>query len=284
MGYLHIDNLYKNIEIMLFKECYAMEKIHGTSAHISYMDGEIKYFAGGGKHKAFVSLFNESFLKEKFKELFDCNVIVYGESYGGKMQGMSNTYGKEPKFIAFDVKVGDCWLDVASAEEIVKELKLEFVDYVKIPTDLKFIDIERDKPSTQAKRNGIEEDRAREGVVLRPLKELIRNDGKRIIVKHKGDNFKETKTKREINPEKLKMLEDVEKIAIEWVTPMRLNHVLDKMGNPKEMSEVRNVIKSMIEDVYREAKNEIVESKFTEKAIGKKTVELYKNKISKLNE
>ena len=34
MAYMHIDNLYKNQEVLLFKECYAMEKIHGTSAHI----------------------------------------------------------------------------------------------------------------------------------------------------------------------------------------------------------------------------------------------------------
>ena len=36
MGYLHIDNLYKNQDILMFKECYAMEKIHGTSAHVSF--------------------------------------------------------------------------------------------------------------------------------------------------------------------------------------------------------------------------------------------------------
>jgi len=59
-----------------------------------------------------------------------------------------------------------------------------------------------------------------------------------------------------------------------------LTHVLDKIGNPTEMSQVREVLKAMIEDVYREAKDEIVESKTTEKAINKKTVELYKNKIS----
>jgi intein/homing endonuclease len=29
MSYLHINNLYKDREILLFKECYAMEKIHG---------------------------------------------------------------------------------------------------------------------------------------------------------------------------------------------------------------------------------------------------------------
>jgi intein/homing endonuclease len=29
MGYQHIENLYKNQTIFLFKECYALEKIHG---------------------------------------------------------------------------------------------------------------------------------------------------------------------------------------------------------------------------------------------------------------
>lgn len=28
MGYLHIDNLYKAQEILLFRTCYALEKIH----------------------------------------------------------------------------------------------------------------------------------------------------------------------------------------------------------------------------------------------------------------
>ena len=267
---------------MLFKECYALEKIHGTSAHISYKDGEVKFFSGGGKHQSFVELFDEELLKAKFKELFDCSVTVYGESYGGKQQGMSDTYGKEPRFVAFDVKVGDYWLDVPNAGEVVGNLGLAFINYVKIKTDLELIDEQRDKPSVQAKLNGIKEDKVREGVVLRPLKELTRNDGKRIIVKHKGDDFKETKTKREVNPEKIKVLEDAGKIADEWVTPMRLVHVLDKLGNPSEMSEVRNVISAMVEDIFREAKDEIVESKFVEKAIGKKTVEMYKSRISKI--
>ena len=29
MGYQHIDNLYKNQSILMFRECYALEKIHG---------------------------------------------------------------------------------------------------------------------------------------------------------------------------------------------------------------------------------------------------------------
>lgn len=281
MGYLHIDNLYKNIEIMSFKECYALEKIHGTSAHICWIDEKVILFSGGEKHEKFSKLFNEDKLGNKFKELFDCDVVIYGEAYGGKCQGMSETYGKELKFVVFDVKVGDNWLDVPIAFDVTRKLGLEFVSYNKIKTTLTAIDKQRDLPSMQAFRNGIEEDKLREGVVLRPLIELKKNNGNRIIVKHKRDEFKETKTKREVNPEKLKVLEDATKIAEEWVTPMRLNHVLDKLGNPTDIIETRNVIKAMVEDVFREAEGEIIKSKEVGSAISKKVAMLYKNKISK---
>lgn len=282
MGYLHIDNLYKNTEILLFKECYAMEKIHGTSAHISWKDGKINLSSGGEKHERFAMLFDIKKLELKFKELFDCDVVVFGEAYGGKCQGMSGTYGKDLKFIVFDVKVENNWLDVPNAEDVATKLGLEFVGYTKIKTSLRAIDCERDKPSIQATRNGIVETKPREGIVLRPLIEVKKNNGERIIVKHKGEEFSETKTKREVNPEQLKILEEAKEIAEEWVTPMRLSHVLDKLGNPTEITETRSVIKAMTEDVFREAKGEIKESSQAHKEICKKTAQLYKNKISKI--
>lgn len=282
MGYMHIDNLYKNIDIMQFKECYAIEKIHGTSAHVRFKDGEVAFFAGGEKHDKFVALFDKEFLTEKFTEIFDCDVVIYGEAYGGKQQGMSATYGKELKFIVFDVKVGGIWLDVINAEDVATKLGLEFVYYVKVPTDLKYIDAERDRPSTQAKRNGIKEEKIAEGIVLRPLVELIKSNGKRVISKHKRDEFMETKTKREVDPEKLRVLAEAKEIAEEWVTPMRLDHVLDKLGNPDEISGTGNVIKAMIEDVFREASGEIVESRTAQQAIGKAAAILYKKRISKI--
>lgn len=283
MGYLHMDNLYKNTDILLFKECYAMEKIHGTSTHIQWKDNKIIFFSGGEKYDKFINLFNKEFLEKKFKELFDgFNVTIFGEAYGGKCQGMSNTYGKELKFIVFDVKIDKNWLDVSNAHDIAKKLNLEFVDYKKIKTNLKLIDKERDKPSIQAKRNGCGNDKLREGVVLRPLIEVTKNNGDRIIVKHKRDEFLETKTKREVNPEQLKILENAKAIAEEWVTPMRLNHVLDKLENPQEIEKTGIVIKAMIEDVTREAKGEIKESKLALQFIGKKTAQLYKQKISKI--
>ena len=290
MGYLHIDNLYKNTDILNFREAYALEKIHGTSAHIGWKYCEdshatqLKYFSGGEKYEKFVKLFDNQALLQKFEELFPTtSVTIYGEAYGGKCQGMKDIYGKNLKFIVFDVKIGKNWLAVPQAEEIVKNLGLEFVHYVKIPMELGFIDGERDSDSVQAIRNGLGKGKKREGVVLRPLIEVIKNNGERIIVKHKREDFRETKSKRKVtDPEKLKILTKAKEISEEWVTPMRLNHILDKIEDPC-LQKMREIIISMQEDIKREAKGEILWNKHTEKAIGRKTAymtkEYFQNKL-----
>jgi len=283
MGYLHITNLYQNIDIMQFKECYALEKIHGTSAHIKWKDGEVVYFSGGEKHDNFVGLFDTEELKNKFKEIFDCDVVIYGEAYGGKQQGMSDTYGKDLKFVVFDVSVNKIWLDVPSAENVANKLGLEFVHYVKIPTELKVIDTERDAPSMHSVRNGIEEPKMREGVVLRPLVELIKSNGQRVISKHKRDEFRETKTKREVCPEKLRILEGAREIADEWVTPNRIKNIFSHIKEEEKIIEnMGNLIKKVIEDIEREAVGEIIINNNVRKAISNKSVKLIKNKLSKI--
>lgn len=281
MAYLHIQNLYKNQTILLFKECYAMEKIHGTSAHIGWKfeQKKVRFFTGEN-HPLFVSLFNEEFLIKKFEEIFpDQNVVIFGEHYAGKCQGMSHTYGKQSKFVGFDVKVGDYWLNVPNAEDVCKQFDIEFVDYVKIEVNLENLTAERDKPSVQAVRNGIIEPKKREGIVCRPLIEMRTNNGDRVICKYKPDEEMETKTKREVSPEQLKILSDAKEIAEEWVTNKRLEHVLQKFPADVNMEAMGDVIKAMIEDVYREGKDEIVESKEVGKAIGGMTVKLFKQKL-----
>jgi len=152
MGYLDIDNLYKNQEILNFKEVYALEKIHGTSAHISYKDGRIAFFAGGGSYDIFVKLFDAEKLKtELSKIIFDNkSCIIYGEFYGGKMQGMSATYGKDQKFVVFDINIGGVWLNVPKANSFATSLGLDFVSWNRISTNIKDIDHEKDIDSVQA--------------------------------------------------------------------------------------------------------------------------------------
>src|SRR4030067_2524627 len=274
MGYLHINNLYKDQNILLFKECYSLEKIHGTSAHIKWSSAQkqIFFFSGGEKHEKFVNLFDQEALLNKFTELFsDRDITIYGEAYGGKCQGMSHTYGKEFKFIAFDVEIYDRWRNVLKAEQICKDFGIELVDYVKIPTDLYTLNAEMNKDSAQAIRNGVGPGRPREGVVLRPLEEMILNNGARVISKHKREEFRETKSTRDVDPEKLKILSEASEIAEEWETEIRLSHILDKMSQDTNVESTSKVIAAMLEDIYREAKGEIVESKDVSRAIGQKT-------------
>ena len=112
-------------------------------------------------------------MESKFRELGFTELIVYGEAYGGKMQGMSHTYGKELKFIAFEVKTPTSWFDVPQAEHFANLLGLEFVPYTKIPCTLEAIDAERDRDSEIAVRNGMGPGHIREGIVLRPLFEFV---------------------------------------------------------------------------------------------------------------
>ena len=99
------------------------------------------------------------------------------------------------------------------------------------------------------------------------------------MCKHKGDDFKETKTRREVSPERLQILEDAKAIADEWVTEMRLKHVLDKLPQDINMESTKLVIEAMIEDVYREGKDEIVESKEVKTRIGAKTAGMFRQVI-----
>jgi hypothetical protein len=276
MSYMEIPNLYKAREILLFKECYALEKIHGTSAHIGWNHGELKYSSGGANFNNFFALFDHKQLEEIFNSMQQEKITVYGEAYGGKTQGMSNTYGKALKFVCFEVLINDLWLAVPQAEEIIHSLGLEFVHYEIIPATPKDIDAHILLDSVQAVRNGMGPGHKREGDVLRPLIEVRKNNGERIIAKHKREDFKETKERRSLDEEKLKVLEEAAAIAEEWVTDMRLIHVLDLIPQPWDIRQTEDVVRAMIADVLKESKGEIVDSKDARKAIGRKAAQLFK--------
>ena len=276
MSYLKIPNLYKDQTILLFRHAFAMEKIHGTSAHISWNKGQVHYFNGGANRENFLKVLESADLEKRFSDLGHEKVVVYGEAYGGKLQGMSATYGKQLCFAAFEVQIGDVWLSVPQAHEVaLQKLGLGFVHYVQIPTDMEVIDRERDDASVQAYKNGIQEPKIREGIVLRPLIELTKNNGERIICKHKRKEFMETATEHEVNPEKRVVLEEAEAIALEWVTEMRLSHVLGKSDRTWTIKDTRDVVVAMIEDVNREGEGEFAPSKEANKAIGTRASKLF---------
>lgn len=275
MSYLHIDNLYKDRTIL---ECYALEKIHGTSAHISYVRdpgpaGKLRFSSGGEDHQRFCRLFSETLAQYIGAALPPdaTSVVIYGEAFGGKQQGMSRVYGKDLRFLAFDVKIGDVWLDVPSAEAFAREVELGFVPYARGPLTLEWLDAQRDRDSEVA----IEPGHHREGIVIRPIHEAMRNNGRRVIFKHKHETFRETETVRtvELGPDRVKMLCDAKAIAQEYVTPMRLQHVLQRVPFDRP-EDTAAVIRAMQEDVRREAGDEIEWSRPVEQAVARATAAL----------
>jgi len=278
MGYMHIDNLYKSRDILQFKECYAMEKIHGTSAHISWNNGELTFTSGGLDHNSFERLFDKDVLRKNFTLLCHPKIIVYGKAYGGKIKKMQETYGPALRFVVFEIRIGECWLCVPDANLVADSLELDFVPWSLIPTTLEAIDAERDKPSIQAIKNGMGNDKKREGIVLRPPIEVTKNDGTRIIAKHKAENFQETKTSRPLSQNKFEALDKADEIANEWVTEMRLTHVLDNYPNA-DVTELGKIISTMIDDILREGKQEIIDSKEAKVAIARKTALMFKARL-----
>lgn len=279
MGYMHINNLYKDQRILSFKRCYALEKVHGTSAHIAWDGISLRFFSGGESDEKFVKIFDHESLELAFRNLGHDKVTIFGEAYGGKCQGMRQTYGESLRFIGFDVQVGENWLAVPDMDQVIASLGIEVVPWREVSTDLAELDAERDRPSEVAVRRGIVEPRTREGVVLRPPFEVRTNNGERVMAKHKGAKFEERATPQKVvDPSKLQVLTEASAIATEWVTPMRLSHVLDKMPGA-DITKTPQVIAAMIEDVYREAAGEIVESKEVRAAIGKRTADLFKQRL-----
>lgn len=283
MGYMHIDNLYKNQIILLFRQCYALEKIHGTSAHIRWKGNALHFFSGGAGREQFEALFDAGILTATFAAMEHSDITVYGEAYGGKQQGQSRRYGPVLRFVVFDVKIGDLWLAVPEAAKVVQHLGLEFVHYRLVDTDLPALDAERDAPSEQARRNGVGDDRPREGIVLRPLIEVRLNNGARVIAKYKRDDERETTRPRKVvDPAAQVVLIQAEEIVEEWVTPMRLDHVLAKLGSDVGLARMRDVIAAMTEDVLREGAGELEDGREARRAIGSRTATLFLRRLKGL--
>jgi hypothetical protein len=286
MGYQHIPNLYKEQAVLAGAECYALEKIHGTSAHVSFTrihdEITVSFFSGGEKHENFIKLFNMDDLARWIGALVTDfpwdKLVVYGEAYGGRCQGMSATYGPELRFVAFEVCVDGSYLNIPKAHDIAKNLGFDFVFYKRIPTTLTAIDAERDAPSVQAFRNGITEPKLREGVVLFPLEQTRDHRGNRIFAKHKRDEFRETATPRVVTEKSIEII-NAEKAANEFVTPMRLEHVLDKLPGHDITQMGTLIIPAMQEDILREGAGEVVDCPQLRREIARRTAIMYKERM-----
>ena len=101
----------------------------------------------------------------------------------------------------------------------------------------------------------------------------------------------ETKTPRSVDADRLAVMQKAEEIAAEWVTPMRLVHVMDFLASAAargglpfshDVKDTGLVIREMQEDILRESKGELEWSKDAERAVGTATAKIYKQKVKEI--
>lgn len=180
---------------------YATEKVDGTNLNIVYDGNHIQYT--GHTDKTNWNPEVEEWIKSKFKttefeqlceQLFgEHEIKLCGELIGPKIQ--NNFYKLEDyKFILFDIhnNTSNTWWKRGIVEEIAKELDLDIVPLIG-GTNL--IDLSDENKNslrgwTHVLQNGefksrINEDIEIEGFVVRPLMEILKANGERVIYKIK---------------------------------------------------------------------------------------------------
>lgn len=195
---------YPEFEVLKDLKWECTEKIDGTNIRIELAssgnseDGIIMSFKGR-TDKANIPehlltklnwLFDREHLMEALNitdETQDCNITLYGEGYGAKIQKGGNYISNDVNFILFDVKIGKWWLDRESIKDIANKLGINVVPlmgYMTIPEAIEYV--KKGFKSTIAENK----DYDAEGLVLKAPCGLLKRDGERLITKIKTVDFR----------------------------------------------------------------------------------------------
>jgi ATP-dependent RNA circularization protein (DNA/RNA ligase family) len=171
---------------------YATEKVDGTNLNIVYDGNHIQYT--GHTDKTVWDPEVEEWIKSKFQtpefeqiceQLFgEHEIKLCGELIGPKIQ--SNFYKLEDyKFILFDIhnNTTNAWWSREKVEQIAKELNLDIVPVIGETTDTLrgWVNYLHNYKFISKFNNDVEI----EGFVVRPLMEILKANGERVIYKIK---------------------------------------------------------------------------------------------------
>lgn len=167
---------------------YVSNKLDGTNTRILW-DGhkvEVRGRTNASKLQGYqnelldVLTVNDNYL---FDEAFgEKPVVIYGESFGGKIQ--CNPHNAEPQFKVFDMQVDGIWLDYSDVEELSDKLNLGYNEHhvlygwSNVMTYFKELRKELDT-------NG----KYFEGIVACPVNMPLTRFGERVITKIKVADF-----------------------------------------------------------------------------------------------
>ncbi len=166
------------------------EKIDGTNVRVIWNGKDIIKFKGKGDNSDL-----PTHLLEKLFELFPLKMFrgndkypdptcFYGEGFGARVQkGGGNYISDGVDFALFDVKIDEWWLKRDSVVDIAKDLGIRHVPEIGIGTLNDAID---------RVQNGMKSefgDFKAEGIVAKPMVDLVDRRGERIVLKIKAKDF-----------------------------------------------------------------------------------------------
>lgn len=168
------------------------EKVDGTNIRVSW-DGKEVVFGGrtdsaqipNGIINRLNDLFYSTPGKQRLREVFpEGGVVLYGEGYGAKIQKGGGNYKDTQDFVLFDVRVGDIWLERENVQDVASKLGCDVVPVIGSGTLAEAIALVK---------GGLKStwgDFEAEGIVARPVVELLSRRGQRIITKIKVRDFR----------------------------------------------------------------------------------------------
>ena len=163
------------------------EKIDGQNISVEWTGYEVLFH--GRTEKAELPKELLDYLEEKFKgntaeqvfeQVFgDKRVILYGEGYGGKIQG--GVYDGSERFVLFDIYFpdSDIWADSMTMVGIANSFDIDTVPIIFISTVEEAIEFVK----------SYTDERYFEGLVGKPIVELRNRGSERIILKVKVKDF-----------------------------------------------------------------------------------------------
>lgn len=189
-----IEGLYRDpaIEYLANLQWIGTEKIDGTNIGIVW-DGHHVSFQGRTENACLpaklVTKLNEVFGGTENEELFEQkfgenHVILFGEGYGAGIQS-GGSYRQDVSFILFDVyHVGsNIWFTRDACEDVARTFGIDIVPIVAIGTIDQLVQYVKNKPNSTIGTAKME------GVVARPLVDMLDRRGRRIMAKIKVCDF-----------------------------------------------------------------------------------------------
>ena len=165
------------------------EKVDGTNIRVMWDGSSVSF---GGKtdnaqlHMHLVQHLRDTFTEELMLDVFgtEGGVCLYGEGCGAGIQKGGGNYYQDKRFVLFDVRVGEWWLQRDDVGGIAAKMDIPCVPVIGEGTLFDLV---------TAVKDGLESTWGAfqaEGIVARPATELCARNGQRIITKLKTKDFK----------------------------------------------------------------------------------------------